>query len=272
MAAQLLTALRVELLKVRTTRMWWILLLVMVGYVAMIAAAIALTFGAASGDGATTGLSQTLGDQDVVIMVYTVGLASGYVFPVVLGVLAMTAEYRYQTLTPTFLAEPRRPVVLAAKLLVGLAVGLLFGILAMAAGLAAGAPSILLTGHDTLLGDPQVWRATGQSCLAMALWTGIGVGLGALLRNQIAGVVTIIAFSQLVEPIARFGLGAWDATSDIAKFLPGAAADAMAGVSFYTIGSTDLLLNWWQGALVLLGYTVLFCGFGGWSTLRRDIT
>lgn len=55
MTGRRLAALRVEWLKVRTTRMWWILLLVMVGYVGLTAAFIAFAFGAfpqAAGPGA----------------------------------------------------------------------------------------------------------------------------------------------------------------------------------------------------------------------------
>ena len=42
----------------------------------------------------------------------------------VLGVLIITGEYRHKTVTPTFLAEPRRGRVVAAKLGVGFGAGL----------------------------------------------------------------------------------------------------------------------------------------------------
>lgn len=264
------TALRVEWLKVRTTRMWWILLLVMVGYVGLTAAFIAFAFGALPE--AAPG-APSLDDRTTLLVMYTLGLPLGYVFPVVLGVLAITTEYRYQTLTPTFLGEPRRGLVLTAKLLVSFALGLVAGVLALAASVVAAAPIVALTGHAVMLDDPLIWRSLAQACLGMALWAAIGVGLGALLRNQVAAVVAIIAFSQLVEPIARFGLNAWSATRDIAQFLPGAAADAMAGASVYNVGSVaPQLLQWWQGGLVLATYAALFCLLGGRLTLQRDVT
>ena len=264
------TALRVEWLKIVTTRMWWILLLVMVGYVGVIAVFIAFAFSAAQQD--VTGTAPSVDDRTILLAAYTLGLPLGYVFPVVLGVLAMTAEYRYQTLTPTFLGEPKRGLVLTAKLLVNVLLGLFAGVLALGASLVAAAPVIALTGHATMLGDPLIWRSLGQACLGMALWAGIGVGLGAVLRNQVAAVVVIIAFSQLVEPLARFGLNAWSATRDVAQFLPGAAADAMAGASLYNINSTVEMLRWWQGGLVLAAYAALFCLLGARTTLRRDVT
>ena len=56
----------------------------------------------------------------------------------VLGVLIITGEYRHKTVTPTFLAEPRRGRVVASKLTVGFGAGLLMGVLTMAAGLVLG--------------------------------------------------------------------------------------------------------------------------------------
>lgn len=270
MTARLRTALRVEWLKIRTTRLWWVLLLVMIGYVAMTAVFIAFAFSSIPADAGPN--APSLDDRTTLLAAYTLGLPLGYVFPVVLGVLAITTEYRYQTLTSTFLGEPRRGLVLTAKLLVNFALGLVAGALALGSSLLAAAPVVALTDHAARLDDPLIWRSLAQACLAMALWAAIGVGLGALLRNQVAAVVVIIAFSQLVEPIARIGLTAWSATRDVAQYLPGAAADAMAGASLYSLGSPGQLLEWWQGALVLAAYAVLFCLLGGRLTLRRDVT
>lgn len=265
------TAVRVELLKLRTTRMWWILLLAMIGYVAIIAAFITFSFNeippAAGAQGAPS-----LDDRSTILALYTLGLPLGYVFPIIIGVLVITTEYRHLTLTPTFLAEPRRGIVLAAKLAVGFGFGLLFGVCGLAAGVAGSAPVLALTGHEGLLGTSDAWASLAQASLGMALWAAIGVGLGALLRNQIAAVVVIIAFSQLVEPLLRLGLNAWSATRDVAQYLPGAAADAMAEASLYNIGATVDLLSWWQGGLVLTAYAIVFCVLGGLVTLRRDVT
>jgi ABC-type transport system involved in multi-copper enzyme maturation permease subunit len=269
--SRLLTAVRAEVRKTSSTRMWWILLLVMVGYVGVIAAFLAISFATMPEQVRTPG-APSLDDRAILLTLYSLGLPIGYVFPVVLGVLAMTAEYRYQTITPTFLAEPRRGTVLAAKLVVVLGLGLGFGMLALAASVAGAAPVVAGTGHAALLGDAGIWRALAQAVLGMVLWAGIGVGVGAVLRNQVAAIVVILAFSQLVEPLARIGLSAWSATREVAQYLPGAAADALVGASIYTMGGGPArLLEWWQGALVLAGYAALFCVLGALTTLRRDI-
>ena len=50
----------------------------------------------------------------------------------VLGVLIITGEYRHKTVTPTFLAEPRRGRVVIAKLGVSFGGGIALGVLTMA--------------------------------------------------------------------------------------------------------------------------------------------
>ena len=56
----------------------------------------------------------------------------------VLGVLIITGEYRHKTVTPTFLAEPRRGRVVIAKLGVAFGGGIALGVLTMVVGLLLG--------------------------------------------------------------------------------------------------------------------------------------
>jgi ABC-2 type transport system permease protein len=263
------TALRVEVRKTLTTRMWWILLLVMAAYVAVIAGFLAIAFSQEAGTigGPPTG---ALDDETQRRVLYTLVMPLAYVFPVLVGTLSITAEYRYQTLTPTFLAEPRRSVVLVAKLVVATVLGLLFGLVGATAGAGAVAGVRVLTGDPPGL-DGEIVQALAQVVLGMGLWAAVGVGVGSLVRNQVAAVVVIIAFSQLVEPIARVALSAWDATRSVSQYLPGAAGDAMAGASLYTLGSPVELLPWWQGALVLAGYAVVLFALGSRLAVRRDV-
>lgn len=265
------TALRVELRKTLSTRMWWILLLVMAAYVAVIAAFLAVAFSAGSSAGVPNGGQPSLDDPSTRLVLYTLAMPLAYVFPVLAGTLSITTEYRYETLTYTFLAEPRRLVVLVAKLVVGTLIGVVFGVVAMAANVAAVAPVLAATGHDAgLTGD--VWEAVARCVLGMGLWAALGVGVGVVLRNQVAAMVVVIAFSQLVEPLVRFGLAAWEGTRPVSKFLPGAAGDAIAGASIYTVGAPSDLLSWWQGGLVLATYAAVLWALGSIATARHDVS
>lgn len=263
------TAVRVELRKTATTRMWWILLVVMAVYVAAIAAFLTLAFSVEPPAGAMAPPAP-LDDPATRLTLYTLVMPLAYVFPVLVGTLAVTTEYRYQTLTTTFLAQPRRSTVLAAKLVVATALGLLFGVVGVFACVLGVAPVLAATGNDVGL-DEQVARSLATTVLGLALWAAIGVGVGAVLRNQVAAIVVVVAFSQLVEPMLRLGLGAWERTRDAARYLPGAAGDAMAGASVLTLGSEADLLVWWQGGLVLTAYAAVLLAVGAAATVRRDV-
>ena len=59
----------------------------------------------------------------------------------------------------------------------------------------------------------------------------------------------------------------------MARFLPGAASDALVGASFYsTLAGGSDALEWWQGGLVLAGYAVVFLVVGASTFWRRDVT
>jgi ABC-2 type transport system permease protein len=210
------------------------------------------------------------------LLIYSVATSIGYVFPVLFGALATTAEFRNQTLTPTFLANPRRVQVLGAKFFAIAIVGAIFGIAALLASVGVGGATLALTGGDAALGAPDTWTLIVRSILAMALWAVIGVGLGTLVSNQVAAIVIVLVFTQFVEPLLRFGSTVWDWTAQIGKFLPGAASDALVGTSIFTSIGTGtaktVTLDWWQGGLVLLAIAVASLVGGYFTTWRKDVT
>lgn len=268
----MLATFRTEYRKLVTTRLWWILLASMAAYLAFIAAVLAWTL---SRPDATTGSGggAPVTSVEAARSVYTIGSSIGYVFPLVIGALAVSSEFRHRTITPTLLAEPRRTVFLVGKLVSGLVGGLLFGVVGTVVSTGVGAAVLAAAGSPTLLDEPATWRSVGLSVVAMALWALIGVGVGTVLTNQVAVVVVVLAWTQFVEPIARLALGATSWGGHVVSYLPGAASDALTGGSFYTEVATGApLLDWWAGLLVLLAYVVVFAVAGRLTTLRRDIT
>lgn len=257
--------LRSELRKITTTRLWWILLIGLAAYMAFLGAVLAFSLTAATGDSALT-------PREVTGAVYTLGTSLGYGFPLIVGALVVTSEFRHQTVTPTFLHQPVRDTVLVAKLLAAGAVGLLYGVAGTAGAIVAGAPVIALQDVPTRLGEPDTWVSAAFSVVALTLWALIGVGLGTLLRDQVAAIVTVLAFTQFVEPLLRIGLSAVDGLDVVARFLPGAAAEAVAGSSIYSSGNGLDLLPRWAGIVVMLAYVVVFAVVGRRTTLHRDIT
>jgi ABC-type transport system involved in multi-copper enzyme maturation permease subunit len=270
-------ALRTEYRKLVTTRLWWILLLSMAAYMVFLAGIMAFAFaqdpGAMTGGIPTSEPPPEMSPEQVARTIYTLATSLGYVFPVIVGALAMTSEFRHQTITPSLLAEPRRTVLLAAKMLSSVVVGLLFGAVGTLATVGAGAAVLELMGEPSYISDPVTLRSAALSVLALTVWAVVGVGFGTLVTNQVAVIVVLLAFTQFVEPILRIVLGQFDWTEGISKYLPGAAGEAITGSSFYAdSGMAAGLLPSWAGLLVLLGYAVLFAVLGRLTTLRRDIT
>jgi len=267
-----------EFQKVFTTRMWWLLAMLLAVYVAFLAGGLGAFLGwaienpeAAAAAGGNTTLPPGL---DLAPLLYSFASSIGYVFPVLLGALAVTGEFRHRTLTATFLAEPHRSTVLSAKFLSQLVVGAGLGVVAFAVSVGSGAAALAGFGLETSLDASDTWALVGRGILAMALWGAIGVGLGVLVVNQVAAIVIVIAFTQFVEPILRFVASINDITASIGQFLPGSASDALVGASFYNIASLGAseALEWWQGGLVLLGIAVVAALIGGATTWRRDVS
>jgi ABC-2 type transport system permease protein len=256
-----------ELLKIRTTRLWWALLL---GAVLFTAFGAGFTAGFAGVEGSAGPGGQPLPgveSPELLRSVYGAGFSGAYIFALILGVTGMTGEYRYLTITPTFLGAPRRYPVVVAKLVAHLVVGLLYGLVCALAAVVVGGTIIVLFKDGALgLTADGVPRAIGLSIVAVALWTLLGIGLGTLIRNQIAAILTGVLIAFLVEPLLNLAFNALDL--EVGKYLPTSASNAL--LSGFTGGAAQL--DWWAGGLVLLGYAVAFALVGVAFSVRRDIT
>ena len=274
-----LRSIAAEFAKIFTTRLWWILALVLFGYIGLLAGGLAALFsglqtGVISPDTVNTGGGDLSGFGSLPPIIYSFASSVGYVFPVLIGALATTGEFRHQTLTPTFLATPRRGVVLGAKTVTLLLVGAAFGLIALAASVGIGGGVMSAFGVDALLLDSETWLLAARTVLAMGLWAAIGVGLGVLVPNQVASIVIVLAFTQFVEPLLRLAASFLEVTAKIGNFLPGAASDALVGASIFTLmnpaGAAPL--DWWQGGLVLLGYALVATVIGYAVSWKKDVS
>lgn len=268
----MIAALVAEYRKFFSTRLWWILLLALVGYLAFIAGVFGFSMTVDSSQ--PTAPVNLLSPQEIAQSLYSITSSIGYVFPLIVGSLAVTGEFRHQTITGSLLVEPRRTVLVLAKLISSIPMGLAYGVLATATVVGVGGTVLSVAGDGAFLGEPEIIETILLSIVVMVLWTIMGVAFGTVLTNQVAAIVVVLAFTQLIEPIARVALGAFDATSEVSRFLPGAAADAILGSSAFSSfgggGGVDLLSQW-GGAAVMLAYIVVLVLIGRFTTFRRDI-
>ncbi len=262
-----------EWVKIFTTKSWWVLALVMGLYVAFTAAVVAgsVALVGSSAAGVTT---LSFGDSQLALMVYGLGPTVAYLFPVLLGALSVTSEYRHHTLGPTFVWNGSRTAVLGAKVSTQFLMGLLYGVLALAAAVLGSVFFFLHAGFPTALGSGETWLMFLRATVAMGLWGALGVGIGVLVRNQAAAIVVVLVFTQFLEPILRMVGALNDTFAKVATYLPGAASDAFTGASFYTgvfgAGSYQSL-GWWGGGLLLAGYAASLIFLGWLLRWRGDV-
>ena len=161
-------ALASEFQKVFTTRMWWLLAILLVAYVAFLAGGLGAFLGWASEnpDAAADAGNTTIPPGEFLApLIYSFASSVGYVFPVLLGALAVTGEFRHKTLTPTFLAEPNRSLVLGAKFGSHLVLGAGLGVIAFLTSVGTGAAAL------AIFGPARGWtRATRGRSSRAASW------------------------------------------------------------------------------------------------------
>jgi len=245
--------LRSELLKQRTTRTNILLLLWMIGLVALVVLLHVFSLSAA-----------TIHPRDGQLKVLGWGTSIGALFASLLGAMSITGELRHGTIRPTLLATPNRARVIAAKVgasaLAGVALGLLAEGLTAAiesAGLAVRGIPVALTGSDYV-------QLLAGGAAAAALWATIGVGVGALVRNQIGAMIGLCVWMLLIETTLIGNV------PSAGKFAPGASAGAIAG-AIQTQTAASLLAPV-VGGLLLAAYAGLAAGAGTLAIARRDIT
>lgn len=241
-----------EALRLRTVRTYWLLA---VGAVVLIAGVVAVTSAATS---------FRHGDSPARSTLAIAGLAQ--TVALIAGVLCVTGEFRHKTITPAVLITPRRARLLGAKLITLAGAGLAFGV--AAAGTAAAIALPLLAGRNIPAGVSGTGAAAivAGGGIATALCAAIGVGVGAIVRSQVAAIIAVLAVLYVAEPllgfiphvgtaIQRYGLGGLAAAATHTAGYPGNAH----------------LLGQAAAALVLAGYATAALLAGAVLLRRRDI-
>jgi ABC-2 type transport system permease protein len=242
--------LRSELVKVRSTRTNLGLLGAMIGLVLLLV----LLYGLAVDS------SELVKEEHQRVML-GLGLAGGFVAALI-GVMSITSEFRHGTIRPTFVFAPRRGRVLAAKVLASAAVGAAFGLLTEALALGVGIGVLAARGADLVLSPRDLLLLALGSVAAAAFLAALGVGVGAVLRNQVLAVIGFVFWFMVIENLMS------SLFSGVGKFFPLASADALSGVK----GVDAEALSAAQGGLVLIGYVLVFFVAGLLVTKRSDVT
>ena len=244
-----------EILKVTSTKMWLAMLIGVVLYIGI--GVVASIFAPAQPGSSVPTLQTEAGMRNLFAQA-----GGAYVFAIVLGALGMTQELRHQTITSTFLAEPRRNRIMVAKMAAYGVIGAIYGAVGVAFGYGLALALLPLKDHAAIPTDA-MWQIAGGAVLGCALFAILGVALGTLIRNQIAAILGILVWVLLVEALVVAFLPA------VGKWLPGGALNGVLQATGFTGAS---YLPVWGAALVLVGYAVVFGTLAALTTQRRDVT
>lgn len=178
----------------------------------------------------------------------------------VLGVLAITTEFRHGTASTTFLAAPRRRPVMLAKLGVMLAAGILAGLafVAVNAGLALPLFSSR-EGRLPSIGD--IASVYAGVVVSFALLCAFGLGVGAIVRNQVGAIIAALAFFFVLSPLPELLPG------NVGDYFPAQAIGSLHGLP----GETEDGLGQVAGGLVLAAWSAALFLLGTILVARRDL-
>ena len=242
---------RAEPLKLTTTRSFWVCVLLPLALVPLIIAQTIL------GPGTGVTLDSSEGVRRVIA-----AASSGTTMLVVIGILVMAGEFRHNTATATFLITPDRKRVALAKLGAGALVGIAIAAAAAIVTLAVALPWLSAKGVDVGAYTGDIAIVILGALTATALSAIIGVGLGAILRNQTHAITLALVWMLTVETLLM------STAPEIYRWLPGGASNAMTP----TVTLKGGLLPMWAGALLLAAYALAFATAGTRRIAHRDIT
>ncbi|HKJ55008.1 MAG TPA: ABC transporter permease [Nitriliruptoraceae bacterium] len=210
--------LHAEFLKLRSVRTTWLFLAVTAAVVALAVIAQAVT--ASGGDDLPP-----LSDPETQLMLFQSASGLAPVIAVLLGTLGLATEVRHHTLASTFLAEPRRTRVLAAKSVATFTLGAVLGLVAAATAVTGSWLVLLATSNDVVADTDRVLASVAGTMFAAALAALLGLGIGGIVRNQAAAIGAALIVMLAVEPL----LGAF--VPSFAAWLPSAIASRIAGAA-----------------------------------------
>ena len=281
--ATLVRLLRAEFMKLRTTSAGWLFL---TGFIMFTALALTINgFGnysllhpqqglvsPAQALAQTAHARSPAGAATMAASMMTSGQLFGVLFALLLGVVIVTSEFANQTAAVTFVTVPRRVTVIRAKVAAAACCGALFWLIGVVIA-AVATPLFLYTQHVSApLAGWTVTRSVLLNLLAFVAWGIFGLGLGAVLRSQLASVVAAVvvyagSFGAMLVFTALYNLFHQGWMLGAPVIAPAVASEVMvtSGPAFPNAPPA------WVGGIILIGYVVALAAGGIALTKRRDV-
>lgn len=259
----MINIIKTEFLKVTYLRSNWFLLIVAALFGILNTVATAFALDSEAGGFGLPNTETTIGVDSV----YANSVGS-YVFALIAGILMVTGEFKHGSAIGTFLATPKRNLVLTAKLLTGAVVGMIIQLISFIAAI-AGAMAYLAVQPNSAEPTASKWLSyLGAALLSGAVLGVVGIGIGALIKNQAIAVTGSLLWLFVLEGIVTVFL------PEIGKYL---LSGAITGMLDLEIGPNSFnfdaenYLSPTLSTLVLIGYGIVFALLAARTTLRQDI-
>jgi ABC-2 type transport system permease protein len=234
-----------EFLKLRTTRTAY----------GFLAAIVLLTLGVVAANSANVDLGTK---EDLEEALSGAGIAAALLL--VLGIVATTGEHRHGTITSSLLASPDRRRLVGAKVIAYFLTGALLGIAAVLATFAVAVPWLSARDAPLDLLDAGDYLGLFVEGVAVSALSGaVGVGIGAIVRNQVAAVVGTLIYLFVLEPVIGV------ISSDVAAYTLGGSQSAL------TAAPVEDALDPLVGGLVLAAWALGLSLAGAELEERRDV-
>jgi ABC-2 type transport system permease protein len=240
-----------ELLKLRTTRMIYWLGLAVVAFVPISVISAIST----AGKSGSPALSTAEGIRNVMSAPNL-----GAIVALIIGILVIGGEFRHNSATSTFLVSPKRGRVVAAKLITSAMVGLVLGLISSGVTLAIALPWLSAKHIPIDIFSHNVGLVLVGGVAVMTIYPVVGLGVGALIRNQTAAIVIAIVWLLVLDNLLI------SFAHQIGRWTPGGATQALDGIAGHG------LLPMGAGAALLVAYGLAFAFAGTRFTLRRDVS
>jgi ABC-2 type transport system permease protein len=122
-------------------------------------------------------------------------------FTLILGAMSIAGEVRHGSIAPSLLVTPSRTELLLGKLAAIVIASAVIGIVAFGGSLILGAALLPGQGLDFGLSTGEVIKDTASGAAIAALYGIMGLGVGALLRNQTGAIIVLLIVLFFVDPL-----------------------------------------------------------------------
>ncbi|HEY3843655.1 MAG TPA: hypothetical protein VGL48_10440 [Acidimicrobiales bacterium] len=184
-----------------------------------------------------------------------------------------SGEFRHSSATLTYLATPNRARVLAAKAVAAALAGAIIGVMAGIVSTGIGLIFVAGKGDHVSLGAAALVGHVAGAGLGAALLAALGVGIGSLIRSQLAGVIGVFVWCMVIESVVG------ETVTSIRPYLPYPAASTLGGAKLGAAAfgpgyseSGQLPLEFLAAAFLVADIAAALSILATRITVRHDIT